>query len=139
MKNCKTPMLNWCCPMKKPGRKKNHQGSQEHQKLLGSRPSTLGSRALNFFYKYLSSMDGVLRPQEASKENMRQVGCLQFDGNHLLPESMQRKLHTLWACIMALCLFYKFLLAQWMYLTNQQILPLSSNDVDMICSAQELT
>ena len=43
------------------------------------------------------------------------------------------------AYITALRLFYKFLLAPWMYLTNQDILTWTSNDVVLIRSAQELT
>ena len=62
-----------------------------------------------------------------------------FEENHLLPENMRRKPHTLRAHITALRLFYKFLLARRLYLTNQGILQLSTNNVDMIRSAQELT
>ena len=116
------------------------------------------------FYNYLSSMDGGSRPQEASKENMRRVGRLLFEideqlnvhmlwdddglsnlratffeGNHLLPQEQQRKPHTLRAYITALRLFYKFLLARSMYLSNQDILKITGNDVVLIRSAQELT
>ena len=62
-----------------------------------------------------------------------------FEGNYLLPEDKKRKPHTLRAYITALRLFYKFLLARRMYLTNQDILTLTSNDVVLIRSAQELT
>ena len=62
-----------------------------------------------------------------------------FEGNHLLPEQRRRKPHTLRAYITALRLFYKFLLARRMYLSNQDVLTLTSNDVVLIRSAQELT
>ena len=62
-----------------------------------------------------------------------------FEGNHLLPEQKRRKPHTLRAYITALRLFYKFLLARRMYLANQDIFTISSNDVVLIRSAQELT
>ena len=114
-------------------------------------------RVFDVFNRYLLSMDGGSRPQEASKENMRRVGRLLFEidedlkvnmlwdddglsklratffeGNHLLPEQRRRKPHTLRAYVTALRLFYKFLLARRMYLSNQDIFTLTSNDVVLI-------
>ena len=42
----------------------------------------------NVFYKYLSSIDGGSRPQEASKENMRRVGRLLFEIDECLNGNM---------------------------------------------------